>query len=82
MTTPDNDSIGGGDSVPAIAALFEAERAEVQSILGHALSLVSILVAYSTVVAPYGQPDRTLSRTLWFRWSRYPCGWSSLGIRS
>jgi hypothetical protein len=50
MTTPDNDSIGGGDSVPAIVALFEAERAEVQNILGHALSLISILVAYSTVV--------------------------------
>ncbi len=50
MTTPDNDSIGGKDSVPAIVALFEAERAEVQSILGHALSLISILVAYSTVV--------------------------------
>jgi hypothetical protein len=30
--------------------LFQAERAEVQNILGHALSLVSILVAYSTVV--------------------------------
>ncbi|WIM86210.1 hypothetical protein PT015_14965 [Candidatus Mycobacterium wuenschmannii] len=45
MTTPD-----GEDSVPAIAALFEAERTEVQSILGHALSLISILVAYSTVV--------------------------------
>ena len=50
MATPNNDSIGDEDSVPAIAALFEAERAEVQSIFGHALSLVSILVAYSTVV--------------------------------
>jgi hypothetical protein len=38
------------DSVPAIVALFEAERTEVQSILGHALSLISIMVAYSTVV--------------------------------
>lgn len=50
MTTPNNESVGGEDSVPAIAALFEAERYEVQSILGHALSLISILVAYSTVV--------------------------------
>jgi hypothetical protein len=50
MGTPDNDSIGGEDSVPAIVALFDAERREVQSILGHALSLISILVAYSTVV--------------------------------
>jgi hypothetical protein len=50
MATPNNDSIGGEDSVPAIVALFDAERREVQSILGHALSLVSILVAYSTVV--------------------------------
>ncbi|OBK39045.1 hypothetical protein A5658_03190 [Mycobacterium sp. 1245111.1] len=50
MTTPHDDSIGNEDSVPAIVALFQAERTEVQSILGHALSLVSILVAYSTVV--------------------------------
>jgi len=50
MAAPDNEPLGDEDSVPAIAALFEAERAEVQSILGHALQLVSILVAYSTVV--------------------------------
>ncbi len=50
MTTPHDDSIGSEDSVPALVALFQAERAEVQNILGHALSLVSILVAYSTVV--------------------------------
>ena len=50
MTTPHDDSIGNEDSVPALVALFQAERAEVQNILGHALSLVSILVAYSTVV--------------------------------
>jgi hypothetical protein len=50
MTTSHNDSAGNEDSVPAIAVLFEAERAEVQSILGHSLSLISILVAYSTVV--------------------------------
>jgi hypothetical protein len=50
MATPNNDSIGGEDSVPAIVALFDAERHEVQSILGHALSLISILVGYSTVV--------------------------------
>lgn len=50
MATSNNDSTGGADSVHAITALFEAERTEVQSILGHALSLISILVAYSTVV--------------------------------
>jgi hypothetical protein len=44
LTTPQDDS------VPALVALFQAERAEVQNILAHALSLVSILVAYSTVV--------------------------------
>jgi hypothetical protein len=82
MATPDDDSVGGEDSVPAIVALFDAERREVQSILGHALSLISILVAYSTVVGAVRATDRTLSRTLWFRWSQYLCGWSSLGIRS
>jgi hypothetical protein len=51
MTPPGNESVNGDDdSVPAIAALFESERYEVQSILGHSLSLISILVAYSTVV--------------------------------
>jgi hypothetical protein len=50
MTTPGSESVSGEDSVPAIAALFEAERSEVQNILGHALSLISILVAYSAVV--------------------------------
>ncbi len=50
MTTPHDGFIDGEDSVPTIAALFEAERTEVQSILGHSLSLISILVAYSTVV--------------------------------
>jgi hypothetical protein len=52
MTTQDeNDgSVDSGDSVPALAALYAAERTEVQNILGHALSLVSILVAYSTVI--------------------------------
>ena len=50
MAAPDNEPLGAEDSVPAIVALFEAERCEVQSILGHALQLVSILVAYSTVV--------------------------------
>jgi hypothetical protein len=50
MATPDDQPLGGEDSVPAIAVLFEAERSEVQSILGHALSLISILVAYSAVV--------------------------------
>ena len=50
MTTPRDDSLGNEDSVPAIVALFQAERTEVQNVLAHALSLVSILVAYSTVV--------------------------------
>src|ERR1700743_2891957 len=51
MATPNNDSTGAEDSVPAIAALFEAERYEVQSILGHVLSLISILVAYSAAAS-------------------------------
>jgi hypothetical protein len=52
MTTQSSSegSIGSGDSVPALAALYMAERTEVQNILAHALSLVSILVAYSTVI--------------------------------
>jgi hypothetical protein len=52
MTTQNKNggSIGSGDSVPALAALYSAERTEVQNILQHALSLVSILVAYSTVI--------------------------------
>jgi hypothetical protein len=52
MTTQNrNDgSAGSGDSVPALAALYSAERTEVQNILGHALQLLSILVAYSTVI--------------------------------
>lgn len=50
MTIPHDDSVGNEDSVPAIIALFQAERTEVQNVLAHALSLVSILVAYSTVV--------------------------------
>lgn len=52
MTTENqNDgSVHSGDSAPALAALYGAERTEVQNILGHALTLVSILVAYSTVI--------------------------------
>src|ERR1700744_791021 len=50
MATTNNDSTGTEDSVPALVAVFEAERYEVQNILGHSLSLISILVAYSTVV--------------------------------
>jgi len=38
------------DSADALAALYAAERSEVQSILGHALTLVNILVAYSTFI--------------------------------
>ena len=52
MTTQNRDdgSIHSGDSVPALAALYSAERTDVQNILGHALSLISILVGYSTVI--------------------------------
>jgi hypothetical protein len=38
------------DSADALAALYTAERSEVQSILGHALTLVNVLVGYSSVV--------------------------------
>jgi hypothetical protein len=44
MTTP------MGDSADALAALYTAERSELQSILGHALTLVNVLVGYSSVV--------------------------------
>ncbi len=52
MTTQNNNdgSVASGDSAQALAALYTAERTEVQNILGHSLSLVSILVAYSTVI--------------------------------
>lgn len=39
-----------GDSADALAALYTAERSEVQSILGHALTLVNVLVGCSSVV--------------------------------
>jgi hypothetical protein len=38
------------DSADALAALYAAERIEVQDILGHALSLISIFMAYVTVI--------------------------------
>ena len=51
MTTQnENDGSIESDSVPALAALYTAERTDVQNILGHALALVSIFVAYSTVI--------------------------------
>jgi hypothetical protein len=51
MTIPSNaDGSIGRDSVTALASLYEAERTEVQNILQHSLSLVSIFVAYSTVI--------------------------------
>ena len=51
MTTQNkNDRSIESDSVPALAALYTAERTDVQNILGHALALVSIFVAYSTVI--------------------------------
>jgi hypothetical protein len=51
MTTQNNPgSLHGGDSPNALAALYEAERPDVQNILGHSLTLISILVAYSAVI--------------------------------
>lgn len=51
MTTPNNDgAVHNGDSVSALAALYASERTDVQNILGHALSLISIMVAYSAVI--------------------------------
>lgn len=50
MTTPNKNDGSVGDSPAALAALYSAERSEVQSILGHALTLVNILVAYSTFI--------------------------------
>lgn len=52
MTTQnDHDgSVHSGDATSALAALYAAERTDVQNILGHALTLVNILVAYSTVI--------------------------------
>lgn len=45
MTTQDKDedSVDNGD---ALAALYLAERTEVQNVLGHALSLLSVMMAY------------------------------------
>jgi hypothetical protein len=52
MTTQNqnDDSVEGDDSAVALAALYAAERTEVQNILGHALSLLSVLMAYSTFI--------------------------------
>lgn len=50
MTTPNKNDGSVGDSPAALAALYAAERSEVQSILGHALSLVSIFMAYSAFI--------------------------------
>src|SRR5438309_4451895 len=52
MTTQNKTegSAASGDSAQALAALYTAERTEVQNVLSHSLSLVSILVAYSTVI--------------------------------
>jgi hypothetical protein len=52
MTTQNSNegSVASGDSAQALAALYTAERTEVQNVLSHSLSLVSILVAYSTVI--------------------------------
>ena len=52
MTTQNRSAglVDSGDSADALAALYAAERSEVQSILGHALSLISIFMAYSTFI--------------------------------
>jgi hypothetical protein len=52
MATHDRNAglVDSGDSADALAALYTAERSEVQSILAHALSLVSIFMAYSAFV--------------------------------
>lgn len=44
------DQVGSTDSVEALAALYAAERADVQNVLGHSLTLISILVAYSAII--------------------------------
>ena len=50
MTTQNDGSIHSGDSAPALAALYAAERTDVQNILGHALTLISIIMAYSAII--------------------------------
>jgi len=64
MTTHNRNAglVDSGDSADALAALYSAERSEVQSILGHALNLISIFMAYSTFIGiawatrPYAIP--------------------------
>jgi peptidoglycan/LPS O-acetylase OafA/YrhL len=50
MTTQNDGSVHSGDSAPALAALYAAERTDVQNILGHALTLISIIMAYSAII--------------------------------
>ncbi|MGH3634287.1 hypothetical protein [Mycobacterium sp.] len=52
MTTQNNNggSVHSGDSASALAALYAAERTDVQNVLGHALTLISIFMAYATVI--------------------------------
>lgn len=38
------------DSTEALAALYAAERADVQNVMGHSLNLISVLVAYSAII--------------------------------
>jgi membrane protein implicated in regulation of membrane protease activity len=38
------------DSTEALAALYAAERTDVQNVLGHSLAMISILVAYAAVI--------------------------------
>ncbi|GBE67669.1 hypothetical protein MFM001_41310 [Mycobacterium sp. MFM001] len=50
MANDEDGSARSRDSTAALAALYAAERTDVQNILGHALTLVSVLVAYATVI--------------------------------
>jgi hypothetical protein len=78
MTTQNKDdgSVDGDDSAVALAALYEAERTEVQNILGHALTLVSVLVTYCTLVGVTWatRPD-TIPHYFWSRRFLYPRCW-------
>ena len=41
---------GEADSDVALGALYTAERTDVQNVLGHSLTIISILVAYSAII--------------------------------
>jgi hypothetical protein len=50
MTTQNDGSVHSGDSADALAALYTAERTDVQNILAHGLTLISIVMAYSAII--------------------------------